>query len=95
VLGRQQEQQEVEEAEGCLQEVAEEGVPVMEEQNQGAWEGLVRLLEEPSRALARAKALRKALVVVVRLLRQETGEGRLESRRARVFVMVVCQFVDL
>ena len=29
------------EAEGCLQEVAEEGVPEMEEQNQGAWEGLV------------------------------------------------------
>ena len=36
MLGRQREQQEVEEAEGRLQEVAEEGVPVMEEQNQGA-----------------------------------------------------------
>jgi hypothetical protein len=41
------------------------------------------------------KALRKALLLVVRLLRREAGEGRLESRQARVFVMVVCRFVDL
>lgn len=34
VLGHQQEEVEVE-AEGRLQEVAEEGVPVMEEENQG------------------------------------------------------------
>ena len=55
----------------------------------GSLGGVGGLLEEPSRALARAKALRKVLLSLERLRRREAGEGRLESRRARVFVMVI------
>ena len=89
MLGRQREQQEVEEAEGRLQEVAEEGVPVRGGTKPGSLGGVGGLLEEPSRALARAKALRKVLLSLERLRRREAGEGRLESRRARVVVMVI------
>jgi hypothetical protein len=59
----------------------------------GSLGGVGGLLEEPSRVLARTKALWKVLVVVVRLRRWEAGEGRLERRRCSSWL--IRRLVDL